>query len=79
MNCMNQWKYEVVVKECYHKDIGTYCAFGIAAHDAKSAKRYDAVHDVTLKRQTAEAMAKLFEEHQLSPIHLREAIENMLE
>lgn len=75
----NQWKYEVMKKEFDRDDTGVYTAYGIMVFEGEALEPCDAVHDVTLDEEIAINMVKKFNAYQLSPLHLREVIENMLE
>lgn len=66
------WRYQVVPEETSHPNIGKYHTYGIQIIPPES------IHDISTDKTIVERMANLFTEHQLSPIHFRDAVEDML-
>lgn len=62
----------------YAQDIGTYVSYDIAAYDCFKRDIITIVWDVTSDRDFALRMCEMFNRYQLSPIHLEEAIIDML-
>ncbi len=60
-----------------HVDLGRYRAYGIQANEA-GGRAVTRVCDVTTRRSFAEELAERFTRFQLSPIHLKDAIEDTL-
>ena len=60
--------------------LGKYRTYGIQAN-GKTEEGWEpvqVVHDVSTELQFAERLSDLFSLHQLSPIHLRDVVEDML-
>ena len=76
MNDLTQ--YIMMPKIRYAIGIGTYASFDIAAYDCFKRDIVSIVWDVTSDRDLALHMCQKFNRYQLSPIHLEEAIIDML-
>lgn len=61
-------------------ELGRYDTYGIQAKKKviRGWEQIERIHDVTTDRKFASLLVSLFNQHQLSPIHLREALEDML-
>lgn len=64
--------YQAVPESGCHPDIGKYRTYGIQVIPQSF------IHDVSTDGATVERMANLFTEHQLSPLHLFDVVEDML-
>lgn len=62
----------------YATGIGTYVSYDIAEYDCFKRDIMTIVWDVTSNRDLALRMCEMFNRYQLSPIHLEEAIIDML-
>ena len=71
-------QYIVMPKIRYAPDIGTYTSYDIAAYDCFSLDIVEIVWDVTPDRNLALRIVERFNRFQLSPIHLKDAILDML-
>lgn len=71
-------QYIMMPKYRYAQGVGTYVSYDIAAYDGFARDIAALVPDVTADRETALRMVEMFNRHQLSPIHLEEAIQDML-
>ena len=77
MNDLTQ--YIMMPKIRYATGIGTYVSFDIAAFDTFNRCIDNIVFDVTSDRDLALRMCERFNRYQRSPIHLKEAILDMIE
>lgn len=77
---LHQWEYHIIPETCSHPDCGTYHTYGIQAFSCQNEQLQPitGVHDVSTKQEFVERLAKLFTEHQLSPVHLQEVIEDFI-
>lgn len=62
----------------YSTGIGTYVSYDIAAYDSFERDIVAIVWDATVNRNLALRMCQKFNRYQLSPLHLEEAIIDML-
>ena len=76
MNDLTQ--YIMMPKIRYTAGIGTYVSYDIAEYDCFKRDIMTIVWDVTSDRDLALRMCEMFNRYQLSPIHLEEAIIDML-
>ena len=76
MNDLTQ--YIMMPKIRYATGIGTYVSYDIAAYDGLKRDFVTIVWDATSDRDLALRMVGQFNRYQLSPIHLEEAIIDML-
>lgn len=76
MNDLTQ--YIMMPKIRYATGIGTYVSYDIAVYDFFKHDIVCIVWDATTDRDLAIRMCEEFNRHQLSPIHLEEAIIDML-
>lgn len=74
----NSYQYIMISSLKYAPGIGTYASFDIAAYDCFKRDIVSIVWDVTSDRDLALRMCERFNRYQLSPIHLKEAILDML-
>ena len=74
------WEYHILSERCSQKDIGTYLSFGIHAFEVtdKHIRAVCCVHDVTTIQSQANDLAELCNRFQLSPIHLKDFIDDYL-
>ena len=77
MKDLNQ--YIMMPKIRYARELGTYVSYDIAAYDCLARDIVALVPDVTADRDTALHIVGQLNKHQLSPIHLNDAILDMLE
>lgn len=78
---MNQlWRYEAKPEWQYHPDLGWYATYLLLAERkiCNNWKQIEIIHDVTTKRTLANKMAFLCTAHQLSPVHIRDVIADMI-
>lgn len=75
----NSYQYILISSVKYATGIGTYASYDIAAFDIFHRYVDDIVFDVTSDRNTALRIIEKFNRYQLSPIHLEEAIMDMLD
>ncbi len=68
-------QYQAIPVRMEHGEDGNYGTYGLAV--TKDGERY-IVKDVTTDRREAEQLAELFTRVQLSPLHLLDALEDML-
>lgn len=71
-------QYIIIPKIKYAREIGTYASYDIAAYSSFSHDIVAIVPDVSSDRDTALHIVEMFNRHQLSHIHLEEAIHDML-
>ncbi len=67
-----------VVREEYALDGGIRVAYGIAVYAEENAAVVASVRDVSSDRATVERFVKQCEQLALSPLHLSEAVEDLL-
>lgn len=79
MRNMN-WYYQAIAESMNDPELGQYDTYGIQAKKKviRGWEQIELIHDVTTDRKFAYLLASLFNLHQLSPIHLRDALEDML-
>lgn len=77
---LHHWEYHIISEICSHPDCGTYHTYGIQAFRCQNEQLQliAGVHDVSTKQEFAEQLAQLFTQHQLSPLHLEEVIEDFI-
>ncbi|MDR1706334.1 MAG: hypothetical protein LBS19_16900 [Clostridiales bacterium] len=74
------WRYYAAAERHSSPELGDYRSYGLYA-EYKSASGWEpagCVHDVTADYNTALYMAELFTGRQLSGVHLRDAVDDML-
>lgn len=61
-------------------ELGRYDTYGIQAKRRvlHGWEQIELIHDVTTDRKFADLLVNLFNRRQLSPVHLRDALEDML-
>ena len=72
-------QYIMMPKIRYAPGIGTYVSYDIAIYDCFKRDIVSIVWDVTSDRDLALRMVGQFNRYQLSPIHLKDAIADMLD
>lgn len=74
------WRYEAQPEQQYHPDLGWYTTYLLSAEQKvdNSWEQMEIIHDVTPNRALAQKIAFLCTEYQLSPIHMRDVIEDMV-
>ena len=75
----NPYQYIMMSSLKYATGIGTYASFDIAAFDTFNRCIDNIVFDVTSDRDLALRMCERFNRYRLSPIHLEDAILDMIE
>ena len=71
-------QYIMIPRIRYAREIGTYASYDIAAYNSFARGIVAIVPDVSTDRNTVLHIVELFNRHQLSYIHLEEAINDML-
>lgn len=78
---MNErWSYSVVKEFQHTPELGQYLTYALQA-SRKTNQGWEAVatvHDISSEFPFVQAMAERFNRHQLSPLHLHDAIEDSL-
>lgn len=72
---ITKWHYCVILEKCYQSDIGQYHTYGIRV---TGSNYEEIIHDVSVCKETVAWMTELFNLHQLSPVHLKDAVEDLL-
>ena len=72
-------QYIMMPKIRYATGIGTYVSYDIAEYDCFKRDIMTIVWDVTSDRDLALRMCERFNRYKISPIHLKEAIIDMLD
>jgi hypothetical protein len=67
--------YQVTSQRCRQADYGWYTTYGIALVGGENGP---SLPDISPRRQFVEQMAALFNRLQLAPVHMRDAVEDML-
>lgn len=69
------WHYQVISENWMHIDLGEYATYSIQVTGDGSTEK---LHDVSVSKETVDWMVELFNKYQLSPIHLQNAVEDLL-
>lgn len=69
-------QYDLQIGHAYNSEYGVYVTYGVTAFNR--GKVICTIEDISLDKNKVEQLVKLFNEEQLSPAHLDEAIENYL-
>lgn len=69
-------QYDLQIGHAYNSEYGAYVTYGITAFSR--GKVICTIEDISLDKKKVEQLVKCFNEEQLSPAHLEEAIENYL-
>lgn len=69
-------QYDLQIGHTYNSEYGAYVTYGVTAYFR--GKVVCTVEDISLDKKKVEQLVKCFNEEQLSPAHLEEAIENYL-
>lgn len=74
------WRYRLVTETRYREDTGWYPTYAVAAERNYGGRWEPAgmVHDVSLSWETASDLVRRMNRSQLSPVHLLEAVGDML-
>ena len=75
----DQIQYMILPKIRYAPGIGTYASYDIAAYDCFVHDIVEIAWDVTPDRNLALRMVEQFNRYQLAPIHLEDAVLDMLD
>lgn len=70
-----RWNYSVIPETGHCEEVGRYETYGIEV--AGPGLRHT-VHDVSVYKEVVNAMMERFNQYQLSPLHLEEAIIDLL-
>ncbi len=72
--------YKLFEEALYSEETGEYSSFGLCVYrvSGESEEKLLSVSDVSLDREFVEKLAKSFNDFQLSPVHIYEAIENAI-
>lgn len=65
----------MIPEQYYHSDIGEYYTYGIKVIGADYS---EALHDVSVCRELVEGMVDVFNQYQVSPVHLHDVVEDLL-
>ena len=73
------WNYQPITETRYKPGFGQYHTYGIQASrkTVRGWEQIELLHDVTTSSRFAEKPAELFNLYQLSPIHLRDILEDL--
>ena len=76
----SRWEYQPVGTQCFHPDIGSYRTYGLQVYQNTGQQRVPVLllQDISTRQDSVENMAVLFTFHQLSPVHLHDAVLDML-
>ncbi len=69
-------QYDLQIGHAYNSEYGAYVTYGVTAYFR--GKVFCTIEDISLDKNKVEQLVKYFNEEQLSPAHLEEAIENYL-
>lgn len=69
------WVYDVVPEKCYHINLGEYDTYGIEVTGSEFSM---VVHDVSVCKNITNNLVEMFNQYQLSPVHLEDAVRDML-
>lgn len=72
-------QYIMIPSIKHSPELGTYVSYDIALYDFHTHTTVELVADVTADRNRALELVELFNRCQLSPVHLKDAIEDKLE
>lgn len=67
------YTYQCIEQEFHNEDIGNYITYGIEITEENII-----MNDVSCNKEKAENIVELINEHQASPIHLDEIIDNLI-
>lgn len=76
-----QWEYRAAEERMRSEELGEYATYALQAWErqGESWTLADTVHDFSADGEYAAQAARLFTEHQLEPIHLRDAAADYLD
>ena len=69
-------QYDLQIGHAHNSEYGAYVTYGVTAYFR--GKVICTIEDISLDKNKVEQLVKRFNEEQLSPAHLEEAIENYL-
>lgn len=69
--------YHLLKEILYSDELGEYISFGIQVTNQRGDK-VASVSDISTKQDYVEELCRLFNKNNLSPLHLRDVIEDML-
>ena len=69
-------EYVIVEEETECDEYGNVVSYGIAAK--KDGRKLDEVNDISLDRETVKRLAEMFNELELSIVHFRDVLEDLL-
>ena len=69
-------QYDLQIGHAYNSEYGAFVTYGVTAYFR--GKVVCTIEDISLDKNKVEQLVKCFNEEQLSPAHLEEAIENFL-
>lgn len=74
------WHYQAVRESRHDPDLGQYLTYGLRAQRKTGSgwEEIELIHDVTTHFGFAKRLSELFNRHQLSPIHFRDAVEDII-
>jgi L-rhamnose isomerase len=76
-----KWRYYVISERVYSADLCRWVhTYGLLAAEKRERGwvLIDLLHDAAVNAAEARHMAELFTKHQLSPVHLKEAIQDIM-
>ena len=65
----------VFAERLFSGELGNYDTYGLSF---EAGGYRDCVHDVLVNREKASRMAEMFNRYELSPLHFRDAVEDMI-
>lgn len=74
------WDYQAIEETLNDPLPGEYRTYGIQAkrRAVHGWELIELIHDVTLEADLAQKLAHLFRQYQLSPLHIRDVLDDML-
>lgn len=69
-------EYVIVEEETECDEYGNVVSYGIAAK--KDGRKLDEVNDISFDRETVKRLAEMFNELELSIVHFRDVLEDLL-
>lgn len=72
------YQYEIFRETLFHPDIGNYCTFGIQCCFHHPKQEILSLSDISTNKAFVKKLAHRFTRGQLSPIHLKCAVEDAL-
>ena len=74
------WHYQVIAESMNDPELGQYVTYGIQVKTGApwGEEQIKQIHDVRTDLQFVSLLVDLSNRHQLSPVHLHDALEDML-